>query len=83
MSDPYDNGYTPETGHVKRAYVVAVGMPTLSEAQFTRWLTEHDRQVAEKAWDEGKEAEGEAHAQDNGYGNVEHPKNPYQKRARN
>ena len=53
MSDPTE--YTPTTEEVRGEYV---GLDTLdrgylAEAEFDRWLVEHDRQVSEKAWDEG------------------------------
>lgn len=35
------------------------------------------RHVKAKAWDEGQQAEAEAQFQDAGYGNVQHPDNPY------
>lgn len=40
-------------------------------------LNEQIRAAKEAAWDEGREAEAEAHFADGGYGNVQHPENPY------
>lgn len=42
-------------------------------------LNEQIRAAKEAAWDEGREAEADAHFADGGYGNVQHPKNPYRK----
>lgn len=42
-------------------------------------LSEQIRAAKEAAWDEGREAESDAHFADGGYGNVQHPKNPYRK----
>lgn len=42
-------------------------------------LNEQIRAAKEAAWDEGREAEAEAHFADGGYGNVQHPENPYRK----
>lgn len=53
--------YTPTTEQVRRIYVKhaafhGVGKSALhgfsAEAEFDRWLAEHDRQVREKLWDE-------------------------------
>lgn len=49
--------YTPSTRAVRRAYVSGrvhrkEQMPMAAKAAFDRWLAEHDRQVAEAAWDE-------------------------------
>jgi len=44
-------------------------------ADFDAWL----KAVRAQAWDEGREAEAEAQFQDAGYGNVQHPENPYRK----
>ena len=51
--------YTPTTGDIKLAWAVEVDeighaavVPDLV-VQFDRWLVEHDRVVAERAWDEG------------------------------
>lgn len=63
MSEPY----TP-TDEEMRAFCTAErldgphlsGFPTPTvgeaEAEFDRWLAEHDRQVAERAWGEGQKA---------------------------
>lgn len=51
--------YTPTTEEVRDTYegVYACGCCAMPDeeslAQFDRWLAEHGRQVAEKAWDEG------------------------------
>lgn len=59
--------YTPDTEEVREDFTCAVfeGIPSRGAiedanfewnrraAQFDRWLAEHDRQVAEVAWDEG------------------------------
>lgn len=39
----YDGEHASASGEERRGY----------EAEFARWLAEHDRQVAERAWDEG------------------------------
>ena len=47
--------YTPTTLEVRESYTYFRGtIPTVEHAaEFDRWLAEHDREVAEKAWDEG------------------------------
>jgi hypothetical protein len=53
--------YTPATGEIRDAYVyLDKGRTKLARAEFDRWLTEHDRETAAKAWDEGYDA-GETH----------------------
>lgn len=50
--------WTPSTEQVRSHYVFNQSNqwdPERGEA-FDRWLVEHDRQVAERAWDEGYEA---------------------------
>ncbi len=50
--------WTPSTEQVRSHYVFNQSNqwdPERGEA-FDRWLTEHDRQVAERAWDEGYNA---------------------------
>jgi hypothetical protein len=61
--DPYDYRYDEKKAE--------------SEQEFDAWLAENNRQVAEKAWGEGQQAESEAQFLDEGYGNVQHPQNPY------
>lgn len=56
--------YTPKTEMVKTRYAIAHGGLSDDEEDvradaFDRWLSEHDRQVAERAWDDAVE---EAHA---------------------
>lgn len=43
--------YTPGLKHVRRA-ATDFGTP-ITPDEFDRWLEEHDREVAERAWDEG------------------------------
>lgn len=52
--------YTPDTNHVKQAYLQhryyadpRWRYSTAGRLEFDRWLEEHDRQVAEAVWDEG------------------------------
>lgn len=56
--------YTPTTEEVRRDYVACNSSPQASMSddgvmvgdasyEFDRWLAAHDREVAEKAWDEG------------------------------
>ena len=49
--------YTPTTKEVRKAFVYAASgwhrAVSTAKAGFNRWLTEYDRQVAEKAWEEG------------------------------
>jgi len=65
MSDEY----TPTTGEIRnaftfwrRAFIVRKSwydeslLLEQTNAEFTRWLESHDREVAEKAWDEGFDA---------------------------
>lgn len=60
--------YTPTTDDVEFAWVTmraSMGNPEVrvastddvSMAEFSRWLAERDRQVAERAWDEGRRAQ--------------------------
>ena len=56
MSDEY----TPTTEQVLGGYIfdrLEIGgvLVDKSTAEFTRWLEAHDREVAEKAWDEAAE----------------------------
>jgi len=46
--------YTPTTEEIRNRYLSEV-FPE-DEAEFDRWLAEHDRQVAEKAWGQGAAA---------------------------
>ena len=50
--------YTPNTGIVKAAYMVHMSGHERIEhkdaaTEFDRWIAEHDRQIAETAWEEG------------------------------
>lgn len=53
--------YTPDTAAVKSAYESARYEHSIANCismdragrEFDRWLAEHDRQVAERAWEEG------------------------------
>lgn len=59
-----DDEYTPTTENVRNTYAyIGQGFApstrknrALAEAEFDRWLAEHDRQIAENAWDEGYSA---------------------------
>lgn len=42
--------------YLSRLSIEGHGYQVQSEAAAHRWLAEHDRQVAERAWDEGYEA---------------------------
>lgn len=53
--------YTPTTETVRRAYITGMRQAFIASAgehaeEFTRWMAEHDRLVAERAWDEGRDA---------------------------
>jgi len=62
-TDEVDTGYTTFAWELARSspgeYPDDANFTDYHEvcAAFRRWLAEHDRQVAEKAWDEGKRAE--------------------------
>ena len=50
--------YTPTTEDVREDFAFPwspdqIGDRTARVAAFDRWLSEHDRQVAERAWEEG------------------------------
>lgn len=54
--------FTPTTEQIRTFWASEVALPAAksggydeSVAEFNRWLVEHDRQVAEKAWDEAFE----------------------------
>lgn len=78
--------YTPTTERVRlrwlEAYEYERDMPgKIREryadevlAQYDRWLAEHDRQVAERAWDEGYGSDEECHTP---------RRNPYRKEQEN
>lgn len=56
--------YTPTTEDVREDFAFPwypdqIGDRTARVAAFDRWLSEHDRQVAERAWDEGHLVHGE------------------------
>lgn len=49
--------YTPNTPEIRSAWVYGIqgsSDPLKVEKEFDRWLEEHDRQVAEKAYEEAK-----------------------------
>lgn len=53
--------YTPTTEDVREDFALPwspdqIGDRTARVAAFDRWLSEHDRQVAERAWDQGQKA---------------------------
>lgn len=52
--------YTPTTDEVREGLCISGGVLTTSreerDARFRRWLAAHDREVAERAWDEGHAA---------------------------
>ena len=51
--------FTPTTEDVRLIWIIS-RTGCKARAEFNRWLAEHDREVAEKAWDEGYDyAEGE------------------------
>lgn len=62
---------------LSRCSIETMNSQIASEDAARRWLAAHEQKVRAEAWEEGREAESEAHFQDNGYGNVQHPKNPY------
>lgn len=49
----------PTTDQVRLDYMYAYPSTPdgreIAGAEFDRWLSEHDRQVAERAWDEGRD----------------------------
>lgn len=56
--------YTPTTEEARVTYIH--GTPTYcgvtrARTEFDRWLAEHDREVAKRAWDEGYGDDSEAH----------------------
>lgn len=48
--------YTPTTGYMRHV-ATEPHADVITGEEFDRWLAEHDRQVAEAAWDEGALAE--------------------------
>ena len=52
--------FTPTTEDVRLIWIISQ-TGCKARAEFDRWLAEHDREVAEKAWAEGhrQDAEGE------------------------
>lgn len=57
--------YTPTTDEIRRDWVqlsadayslVTDDADEVAVAEFDRWLEAHDREVAEKAWDEGQKS---------------------------
>ena len=45
--------YTPTTEEVRSDYCLLADVSRPRQLQFDRWLEEHDRQIAEKAYEEG------------------------------
>lgn len=72
MSD----AWTPSTEQVRSHYVFDQGDRWDAERgeSFDRWLAEHDREVAEKTWDEGRLYYGVG-------SEGPHPLNPYRKQT--
>lgn len=70
--------YTPSTSEVRAEYFSTrdhTGESAIERAkQFDRWLAEHDRQTAEKAWGEGARA-----GYRTGMADSYLPDNPYRK----
>lgn len=67
--------YTPSTDEVRLVSTQLDDVMMVST--FDRWLAEHDRQVAEAAWDEGFCAALDAEIDDRGYGKPQYMENPY------
>ncbi|GAA3730313.1 hypothetical protein GCM10022239_03630 [Leifsonia bigeumensis] len=55
MIDGVTTEYTPTTAQVRDGYAMNEfgEVSDRYAAEFDRWLAAHDREVAEKAWDEG------------------------------
>lgn len=70
MSEPY----TPTTREVRAAFgaIFIESRREQAYAEFDRWLAEHDRQVAERAWGEGAKAQADAYGME-----VDTGPNPY------
>lgn len=75
--------YTPTTDEVRRAWTDWHDLTGAnSRAAFDRWLAEHDRQVAEQAWDEAVNASVLHYVPPSGlYSGVSWPANPYRRAA--
>lgn len=57
--------YTPTTQEIKKFAAEMLGWDLADpDAAFDRWLAEERRAAAEKAWDEGEEAEARNRAQE-------------------
>jgi hypothetical protein len=81
--------YTPTTEEVRREYAPS-GVPSRiepgdygwdegilkGEAEFDRWLADHDKEVAAHAWDEGR-AQGIEDVDTSGYGGIADTPNPH------
>jgi hypothetical protein len=80
MTDEAGDDYTPDADDVRESY----GDPARSFAlnadklaEFDRWLAAHDREVSEKAWEEGWWACEEAHDGSTVSANPKYHVNPY------
>ena len=56
--------YAPTTEEIKQYATEDYGQCGLFPEEFDRWLAEHDRQVAERAWNEGYDEWAKAPAGD-------------------
>ena len=54
--------------------IVNIHPKTLTLGDFDRWLAEHDRDIAWKAWEKGHDDGG----YDNAIGDMDHTPNPYE-----
>jgi len=70
--------YTPTTRDVRDDYA-RYGGELDAFPEFDRWLTEHDRQVAEKAWTEGARATTRDNFEVAWTEMIVIPRNPYRK----
>ena len=48
--------FTPDTEYVRKTFVSAQGPEDRVGPGFDAWLAEHDREVAERAWAQGRES---------------------------
>ena len=79
--------FTPSTELVRGAYIELSSLSWYgnishedARMQFDRWLTEHDRQIAERAWNEGFDSgfyDGQVHPTNDACETV--IQNPYRK----
>jgi hypothetical protein len=55
VSDGYNKPYTPTTEEVRESYVLMQKCSAYPnpDAEFDRWLAEHDAEIAKRAWEEG------------------------------